>query len=254
MDSQLNIESVLKWYIEAGLSEICGNEPLKIQTEKQKSPPPFLRQATTDLAQNMIASRQNARELSGSAKTLSELKEVVSSFEGCGLKLTAKSTVFGAGNEHASLMIIGEAPGADEDRLGLPFVGRSGRLLEKMLHAVCLKRDEVYITNVLPWRPPGNRTPTDAEVAVCLPFLKRQIELIEPKIILLLGGSAANALLENSDSISRLRGQWLEYGVSVKKKIPALASFHPAFLLRNGAQKAKAWSDFLRVLKKLKEN
>jgi len=126
--------------------------------------------------------------------------------------------------------------------------------LEKMLEAVCLKRDEVYITNVLPWRPPGNRTPTDAEVAVCLPFLKRQIELIEPKMILLLGASAANALLKNADSISRLRGQWLEYSVSAKQKIPALASFHPAFLLRNGAQKAKAWSDFLRVLKKLKEN
>ena len=181
-------------------------------------------------------------------------KEIVNSFEGCALKFNAKSTVFGAGNTKAAVMIIGEAPGADEDRLGIPFVGRSGHLLDKMLLAVGLKREDVYITNVLPWRPPGNRTPTDAEVAVCLPFLKRQIEFIKPKVILLLGGSAANALLDNTDSISRLRGRWLEYFMSDKTPIAALASFHPAYLLRNSAQKAKSWSDFLRLLKKLKEN
>ena len=206
------------------------------------------------MAQNVIASKQNARELCAKAENLQELKNVAFEFDGCALKLTAKSTDFGAGNENAQIMFIGEAPGADEDRVGLPFVGRSGRLLEKMLSAIGLNRDDVFITNVIMWRPPGNRTPTDSEVAVCLPFLKRQIELIKPKILVFLGGSAANALLENTDSISRLRGHWLEYSLSSKTTIPALATFHPAFLLRNSGQKAKVWSDFLRILKKLKEN
>ena len=250
-----DLYEILKWYIEAGVDQTCGDICCQINKEPIKNAQPSsFRKATTDLSQNIIASKQNARELCSTASTLQNLKTIVENFDGCALKLTAKSTVFGAGNEKASLMIIGEAPGADEDRIGLPFVGRSGRLLEKMLNSISLKRDDVYITNVLPWRPPGNRTPTDSEVAVCLPFLKRQIELVEPKIILLLGSSAANAVLDNSESISRLRGKWLDYALSQNKTIPALASFHPAFLLRNGAQKAKAWVDFLRVLKKLKEN
>lgn len=246
---------ILKWYIEAGVDQTCNDVCYQPNTEQKDGfQQPSFRQATTDLSQNIIASKQNAREQCSLAHNLQELKKIVENFDGCALKLTAKSTVFGAGNEKASLMIIGEAPGADEDRIGLPFVGRSGRLLDKMLQSIFLKRDDVYITNVLPWRPPGNRTPTDSEVAICLPFLKKQIELIEPKIILLLGASAANALLDNTESISRLRGKWLNYATSQNKIISALATFHPAFLLRNSAQKAKAWVDFLRILKKLKEN
>ncbi len=251
MNSLEDVKNLLEWYIDAGVSETCGDVCFQAFQPQVQVP---LRQATTDLSQNKIASTQNARELCAKAESLDELKKLVSGFDGCALRLTAKSTVFGAGNPKASLMIIGEAPGADEDRMGLPFVGRSGRLLEKMLSSIGLKREDVYITNVLPWRPPGNRTPTDAEVAICLPFLKRQIEIIRPKLLLLLGGSAANALLDNSDSISRLRGHFFDYQMSLKSSIPALASFHPAYLLRNSAQKAKAWTDFLRILKKLKEN
>lgn len=254
MESAQQIKDLLEWYISAGVLETCGDACLQIATEQKQYALYPLRQATTNLSQNKIASTQNARELCTQANSLEELKALVSAFDGCSLKLTAKSTVFGDGNPTAELMIVGEAPGADEDRMGLPFVGRSGRLLEKMLLSIGLKREDVYITNVLPWRPPGNRTPTDAEVSICLPFLKRQIELIKPKLLLLLGGSAANALLDNSDSISRLRGRFLEYQTSLKTSIPALASFHPAYLLRNSAQKAKAWTDFLRILKKLKEN
>ncbi|MBR6327678.1 MAG: uracil-DNA glycosylase [Alphaproteobacteria bacterium] len=255
MEDITDIQNILQFYISAGVDQTCGDDICLLKKDvQQPQTAPLLRPATTRLAQDMTASRQNARELCTKAETLDELRQLVCSFDGCALKLTAKSTVFGDGNKNADVMIIGEAPGADEDRIGLPFVGRSGRLLEKMLAAIGLKREDVYITNVLPWRPPGNRTPTDAEIAVCLPFLKRQIELINPKIILLLGGSAANAVLDNADSISRLRGHFLDYTLSTTTVIPALASFHPAFLLRNSAQKAKAWTDFLRLFKKLKEN
>ena len=261
MEERINIAEVLSWYIEAGVDAICedvcclkndSNDTNKnivspVKTVEQ-------RPAITNLSQTTNAACKNARDLCVKATNLIELENMVNNFEGCALKLTAKSTVFGYGAQDASVMIIGEAPGADEDRLGQPFVGKSGHLLDKMLKSINIKREEVYITNILPWRPPGNRTPTDGEIAVCLPFLKRQIDLIKPKIILLLGGSAANSVLDNNEPISRLRGRWLEYVASSKEKIPALATFHPAFLLRNSAQKAKAWSDFLRLFKKLKEN
>lgn len=268
MEQKINIIELLEWYLDAGIDETCGSEiTLVIDKQQEKtSVNPVIhplpneniqaqnRPATTVLAQATTSACKNARELCEKAQNLQELRAIVENFDGCALKLTAKSTVFGAGNPEADVVLIGEAPGADEDRLGVPFVGRSGRLLEKMLAAAGLSRDEVYITNVLPWRPPGNRTPTDGEVAVCLPFLRRQIDFIRPKIILLLGGSAANALLGNAEPISRMRGKWLEYVTADKQTIAALASFHPAFLLRNSAQKAKAWSDFLRMVKKLKEN
>lgn len=243
-----NIQSLLKWYISAGVDETCSDEPVCFVTKAE----PSFKQSPL-LSQNTLASKQNARDISAKAQTLEQLREQALNFEGCALKTTAKSTVFGAGNPHAQIMFIGEAPGADEDRTGLPFVGRSGRLLEKMLSAIGLSREDVYITNVIMWRPPGNRTPTDSEVSVCLPFVKRQIELINPKIIVFLGASSANALLENTDSISKMRGHWFEYALP-QNSIPAIATFHPAFLLRNCAQKAKSWSDFLRILKKLKEN
>ncbi len=258
MESKINIIETLSWYIDAGVDAICDNLCcLKSETIKPSSMPIKSienRPAITNLSQTSNEACKNARDICLKATNLSELEYMVKSFEGCSLKLTAKSTVFGNGSPTASVMIIGEAPGADEDRLGLPFVGRSGQLLDKMLLSIGLKREDVYITNILPWRPPGNRTPTDAEIAVCIPFLKRQIELVNPKVILLLGASAANSILENNEPISRLRGHWLEYITSSRNKIPALATFHPAFLLRNSAQKSKGWSDFLRLFKKLKEN
>lgn len=254
MQENLSVTDLLKWYIEAGVDTICSDDFCAL-TETQKEPEkPALRRATTILSQDFIASKQNARDICMKAQNLSELKKIVTDFDGCALKLTAKSTVFGSGNEKAELMLIGEAPGADEDRCGLPFVGRSGRLLEKILNAIGFKREDVYITNIVLWRPPGNRTPTDSEMAICLPFIKRQIELISPKVIVFLGGSSANTLLDNTDSISQLRGKWLEYSLSKKENIPAIATFHPAFLLRNPSSKSKVWADFLRIQKKLKKN
>ena len=183
---------------------------------------------------------------------MEELKQILLSFEGCNLKNTAASTILGEGNPKAKLMLIGEAPGADEDRLGRPFVGRCGKLLDKMLEAIHCRREDCYITNILPWRPPGNRTPTDEEVAVCLPFLKRQIELIQPDVILLLGGIALKSVMDYTESISRARGKWLEYSTE-DKNIPVLATYHPSYLLRSAAQKSKAWIDLIRLQRKLAE-
>lgn len=259
-----DITEVLYWYMLGGVDEICGEEPYNA-LKKDVIPPQestqggsisatdALRPATTLLAQTNNAACNNARELCAKARTLDDLKAMLENFEGCSLKFSANSTVFGYGNPSAEVMFIGEAPGADEDRIGEPFVGRSGHLLDKMLNAIGLKREDCYITNVLPWRPPGNRTPTDGEVAVCLPFLKRQIELINPKIIFLLGGSAANAVLNNGESISHLRGHFIDYTTDNGQVIPTLSSFHPAYLLRSAPQKAKAWSDLLRLQRKLQE-
>lgn len=253
MEHVLDVKQTLEWYVLSGVDETCGDMPCRFL--KTDEPQPSARiQTSSNFVQNTIASTQNAREVCAKANTLQALRQAALEFNGCALKATAKSTVFGAGNEHAKVMLIGEAPGADEDRTGLPFVGRSGRLLEKMLQSIGLRREDVYITNVVMWRPPGNRTPTDAEVAICLPFLKRQIDLVNPDMLVFLGASAANALLDNTESVSKMRGRLMNYVTSDKKEICALATFHPAFLLRNAAQKAKSWADFLRILKKLKEN
>ncbi len=249
-------QNILNWYILAGVDAICGEEaPNYLACKKTASTEnsATVRPATSLLAQTSSAACMQARDLCQKAQTLDDLKALVESFDGCALKFSANSTVFGYGNPKAEVMIIGEAPGADEDRIGEPFVGRSGHLLDKMLQAVNLPREDCYITNILPWRPPGNRTPTDGEVAVCLPFLYRQIELIKPKVILLLGASAANAVLDNHDSISQMRGRFMEYTTANGEKIAALATFHPAYLLRSAGQKAKAWNDFLRLQNKLAE-
>jgi len=185
------------------------------------------------------------------ATTLEELKAEMAAFEGCGLKKTALNLVFGEGNPQSGLMLIGEAPGADEDRQGKPFVGRSGQLLARMLAAININsRDDYYITNLLPWRPPGNRTPTDMEIAACLPFLLRHIELVNPRAIVLLGGPATKTLLNRTEGITRLRGKWLELVVN-GSTVPVLPMFHPAALLRNPAQKRQAWADLLSLKAKL---
>lgn len=263
MNDTVDVRHILDWYITAGVEEICGVEPWE-KNEKQKSVLPKkadipvvkedIRPAMTQLAQANVVACQNARQICEKVETLSELKKIVEEFDGCALRLTANKTVFGYGNENADVLLIGEAPGADEDRSGVPFVGRSGHLLDKMLQTINIDRNDCFVTNVLPWRPPGNRTPTEGETAVCLPFLRKQIDLVKPKVIIILGGSAANALLDNGEPISKLRGKWLEYKIFDGTKIPVIATFHPAYLLRNTAQKAKAWSDLLRVKQKLCEN
>jgi DNA polymerase len=194
---------------------------------------------------------QSAREAALSAQTLDELREKLLAFEGCGLKATATQLVFADGNPEADIMFVGEAPGADEDRIGRPFVGRAGQLLDKMLAAIGLDRTLVYIANVVPWRPPGNRTPTPLETSACLPFVERQIALVNPKILICLGAASTQTLLGTKDGIMRLRGRWLEYDRG-ELKIPALAMLHPAYLLRQPAHKKLAWADLRTLAKQMR--
>lgn len=195
--------------------------------------------------------RQSARDAAAAAKTLDELKDAIEKFEGCALKKSASNTVFGVGNPEAKLVLVGEAPGAEEDRQGLPFVGPSGKLLDAMLRSIGLSREEVYITNILPWRPPGNRPPTTAETAVCEPFVRRHLELIVPKVVVCLGGSSAKALMEEDRGITRLRGTWKEMVFADGAKADLTAMFHPAYLLRTPEQKRLAWRDLRAILQKL---
>jgi DNA polymerase len=187
-----------------------------------------------------------AREAAASAQTLEELRALLDGFEGCPLRFSATRLVFADGNPRARVMIVGEAPGRDEDLAGLPFVGRSGQLLDRMLAAIGLDRTTVYIANLVPWRPPGNRTPTPLESQTCLPFLKRQIELADPDFLLCLGAPASATLLGTTEGIRRSRGRWRSYHTGTRE-IRALASFHPSYLLRSPIEKRFAWRDFLSL-------
>src|SRR5579883_838524 len=191
-----------------------------------------------------------AREAARTAATLDELRQLLESFEGCSLRATATQVVFADGNPQARIMFVGEAPGFEEDISGKPFVGRSGKLLDRMMAAIGLDRSNAYIANVIPWRPPGNRTPTPQETAICLPFIKRQIELANPDILVCLGGPAAQTLLGIKDGITRARGRWLPYDTG-SREIRALATFHPAFLLRRPLEKRIAWRDLLAIKRAL---
>lgn len=198
--------------------------------------------AATAPPDDLLAVREQAR----SAPNLDVLRETLARFDGCGLKKTAKSLCFARGDPKARLMLIGEAPGRDEDLQGLPFVGRAGQLLDRMLAAIGLAGEDAYITNVVYWRPPGNRTPTPQEVQACQPFLERQIELAAPEILALLGGAAAKHLLNTPEGIMRLRGKWMSYEVA-GRSIKTIATLHPAYLLRNPAAKRLAWRDLLMI-------
>ena len=186
------------------------------------------------------------------AKSLKQLREEINEIKNCKLKENASNLVFSDGNPNSKIMIIGEGPGANEDKEGLPFVGRAGQLLDKMLNAINLNREAVYITNVVNFRPPENRKPTEREVEMYLPYLKRHIEIIKPKIILLLGSTAMNALLSNTDVISKMRGKWYEIEIN-RLKIFSIVSFHPAYLLRQPDQKKFSWIDLKMIRDKLKK-
>jgi DNA polymerase len=195
-----------------------------------------------------------AAELAAAAGSLDALRDAMAGFEGSPLRETATNLVFADGAPGSGLMLIGEAPGADEDRLGRPFVGVSGRLMDRMLSSIGLGRErDFYVTNILPFRPPGNRTPTDAEIALFLPFVLRHIELAAPRVLVLLGGTAAKALLRSREGITRLRGRW--HAVAPRGEggaaLPALATLHPAYLLRNPAAKKDAWHDLLLLRRRL---
>jgi len=191
-----------------------------------------------------------ARSVAKNAKSLDELRGILDGFEGCALKSTASQLVFADGNPEARLMLVGEAPGRDEDIEGLPFVGRSGKLLDRMLAAIGLDRSSTYIANIVPWRPPGNRTPTPQESQICLPFILRQIELADPDILVCLGGPSAQTLLGIKEGITKTRGRWFAFDTG-KREIRAMPTFHPAFLLRSPLQKRFAWRDFLAIKKAL---
>ena len=195
----------------------------------------------------------SAREAAASALDLAALRAALESFDGVPLRKTATNLVFADGNPAARVMLVGEAPGADEDRLGLPFVGVSGQLLDRMMAAIGLDRTTFYITNVCFWRPPGNRKPTDAELAAQKPFVERHIELVAPQVLVLVGAAAAQGLLQTTEGITRLRGRWFEYrAAGLADPIPTLPIFHPAYLLRQPAQKRETWRDLIRLKSRLK--
>ena len=193
-----------------------------------------------------------ARDAAKAAANLEELRAILSRFEGCALRTTATQLVFADGNPGARVMFVGEAPGRDEDIAGLPFVGRSGKLLDRMMAAIGIDRTSAYIANIIPWRPPGNRTPTPQESAICLPFIMRQIALADLDILVCLGGPSAQTLLNIKDGITKTRGRWFPYQTG-RREIRALATLHPAYLLRQPLQKRLAWRDFLAIKKALAE-
>jgi uracil-DNA glycosylase family 4 len=269
------LAGILRWYVEMGVDLAVGDEPrdrfaafaeeaatparrespAAIETPRPRAMPsaPPARPSTMETAALVAdAAAQSARELATSARTLDDLREAMEAFEGCSLKRTASRLVFADGTPGARIMLVGEAPGGDEDKQGKPFVGRAGQLLDRMLKAIGLDRTQVYIANVVPWRPPGNRAPTPQETAICLPFIHRQIALSNPDILVCLGASATQALLGVKEGITRARGRWYDFNVEADdgaKKIRALATLHPAYLLRTQSAKRMAWVD-MRALKK----
>ncbi len=197
-----------------------------------------------------LPSLERARDLASAAQSLDDIRTALVEFDGCALKRTAKNLVFSRGNPDADLMIIGEAPGRDEDIVGKPFVGRAGQLLDRMLKAINMSDDDAYITNIVYWRPPGNRTPTEEEGMICRPFLNRQIELVAPKIILFLGGAAAKQIYETPTGITKLRGKWKDIEVN-GKTYQTMATLHPAYLLRTPIAKRLAWQDLKKIRQRL---
>jgi uracil-DNA glycosylase len=191
-----------------------------------------------------------ARAAARSAASLEDLREIMNAFEGCALRTTAKQLVFGDGSPNARLMFVGEAPGSEEDQRGVPFVGRSGQLLDRMLGAIGIARSEVYIANIVPWRPPGNRDPSIHETQICLPFIQRQIELVDPQVLVCLGKPSTATLLGVTDGIRRTRGRWFTYKAETRE-IRAMPTYHPAYLLRTPIEKRLAWRDFLAIRKAL---
>jgi uracil-DNA glycosylase len=269
MDESKTLISMLDFHLATGAYGVLDEEPHNCFAEEQEhqqqkqqrslfaddKPNPAApslelkssRSVVTVLPEEAIRS---ARSLAAASQNLEDLEKNMAAFEGCSLRSTARQLVFADGNPSARLMLVGEGPGADEDRIGKPFVGRAGQLLDKMLAAIGLGRDDVYIANVVPWRPPGNRTPTAHELAVCRPFIERQIELVAPDILLCLGGPACQSLLHIKDGILKSRGRWFDYQAG-NRTIPALATLHPAYLLRQPLQKKLAWQDCLALKRAL---
>jgi len=275
VDHPVSAAELLQWYVDVGADEAIGETPLD-RTRPVETPAVVAYAAETAPAADAAPAQRpltalltpsptqvmadagsfeavgDARALAAGANTLEELKAALDSFKGISLKRTATQMVFADGNPKARVMLVGEAPGADEDRLGRPFVGLSGQLLDRMMAAIGLSReDSIYISNVINWRPPGNRNPSDAEIALSMPFIQRHIELVNPAVLVFVGGVAAKALLQTSTGIMRLRGKWADYTAG-NSTIPVLPMLHPAYLLRSPAEKSLAWQDLLKLKAKLR--
>jgi DNA polymerase len=243
--------ALLDWYRAMGVDEAIGEKPVDCFAAAHPKQAPRLAPGLKNSAGPPrgapgAASASSTRGIGAEVSTLLELQDLVARFDGCSLKRTAKSLCFARGSEQARIMMIGEAPGRDEDLQGKPFVGCAGQLLDRMLAAIDLSEEHVYITNTVYWRPPGNRTPTPEEVEACAPFLARQIELVSPRVLVLLGGAATKTILGTSEGIMRLRGKWLSYACA-GRDLPTLATLHPAYLLRNPEHKRLAWRDLLTL-------
>lgn len=276
---QQALRALLAFYQEAGVDDLIGEDPIDRLTQVQapraaslqrivasgpaprnasfglSSPPRNAAPAPSPRSAPPISpetAAMAAREAARGAGSLEELRKILLGFEGCALRATATQLVFADGNPEARVMFVGEAPGRDEDIAGLPFVGRSGKLLDRMLAAIGLDRQSAYIANIVPWRPPGNRTPTPQESAICLPFTLRQIELADPDILVCLGNPSTQTLLNTREGITRTRGRWFAFHTGARE-IRAIPTFHPAYLLRTPIAKREAWRDFLMIRKALSE-
>ena len=259
-DPRPTVRQLLAFYLEAGVDCALGEEPINhladaepavrkvvLQQSPTPAPAPLPADAGPPTPERAIAS---AREAARIAPTLEALRALMEKFDGCALKSTATQLVFADGNPKARIMFVGEAAGRDEDLEGLPFVGRSGKLLDRMIAAIGLDRSKVYIANVIPWRPPGNRTPTPQETQICLPFIQRQIELVDPDVLVTLGNPSTQTLLSTREGIMRTRGRWFDYDTGTRV-IRALPTFHPAYLLRSPAYKRLSWQDLRAIAKAL---
>jgi uracil-DNA glycosylase family 4 len=266
------VQQLLAFYLEAGVDCALTDEPLNrladpdvaaapARTEPREAaasrafmpPPPAVAAPRADAVLAPEAAIISAREAARTAPTLEALRALLENFDGCALKHTATRLVFADGNPQSRIMFVGEAPGRDEDIEGLPFVGRSGKLLDRMIAAIGLDRSKAYIANVIPWRPPGNRTPTPQETQICLPFIQRQIELVNPDVLVTLGNPSTQTLLSTREGIMKTRGKWFDYDTGTRT-IRAIATFHPAYLLRSPSYKRMSWQDLRAIAKALEQS
>ena len=267
-DPAPTVQQLLAFYLEAGVDCALTETPVNrlsdpdIIAARPSEPPqpspvrtiPAAPAAITPARGEAVVAPEaaiiSAREAARTAPTLEALRALLENFDGCALKQTATRLVFADGNPQARVMFVGEAPGREEDIEGLPFVGRSGKLLDRMIAAIGLDRSKAYIANVIPWRPPGNRTPTPQETQICLPFIQRQIELVNPDVLVTLGNPSTQTLLSTREGIMKTRGKWFDYDTGTRV-IRALATFHPAYLLRSPSYKRMAWQDLRAIAKAL---
>jgi DNA polymerase len=264
-----NVRQLLAFYLEAGVDCALAEEPVNRLAEPDVPPAALVRESApahtvreapaaipavprSEIAPAPEAAIASARDAARTAPTLEALRALLENFEGCALKHTATRLVFADGNPEARIMFVGEAPGREEDIEGLPFVGRSGKLLDRMIAAIGLDRSKAYIANVIPWRPPGNRTPTPQETQICLPFIQRQIELVNPDVLVTLGNPSTQTLLSTRDGIMKTRGKWFDYDTGTRT-IRAMATFHPAYLLRSPSYKRMSWQDLRAIAKALEQ-